>query len=233
MAGLRWLGGLAHRVAKPLAAPKSTAGARASQAVRVARALARAQPHRSPSLLALFRRRCRLARRLHGAMCQAAKSKWSGPPLRSISAFLRPHRASLIAAPCERRDQRRCQIGPAGAVCAGAVPFATDVRFTRLPTRFEGCRTDHSRRRRRRQSMPQGPIFHVANREPRTGLPGEAARRAEPDTESGSSLRSHRGLRGAVLCLQDRRLCNTSITVSSGIRRFQALPRGGLLATLP
>ncbi len=80
-----WRGGLAHRVAKPLAAPKSAAGRwprrplgsprfstpPRKRARRGPRDRA-AQPRRSLSLLALFRLRCRLARRLRDAMCQAA-----------------------------------------------------------------------------------------------------------------------------------------------------------------
>jgi len=47
---------------------------------------------------------------------------------------------------------------------ADAAAIATDVRGSWLPTRCEGCRTDHSRRRRRRQSMPESRISHGANR---------------------------------------------------------------------
>ena len=43
-------------------------------------------------------------------------------------------------------------------------------------TRFEGCRTDHPRRRRIRQFMPEGLILHVANLEPRAGVPAACLR---------------------------------------------------------
>ena len=49
---------------KPLAAPKIAAGALLSQDARVAVLHSTAQPRRSLSLLAIFRLRCRLARRL-------------------------------------------------------------------------------------------------------------------------------------------------------------------------
>jgi hypothetical protein len=139
-------GGLAHRVAKPLAAPKSAPGAMASQAARVARALARSQPRRSPSVLALFRLRSRLARRLRGAMCQAAPRRRSRSPPRSISAFSvaspgEPDRVRPVSDVINEDVKSGLRRG-----CAGAAAVATDVRHTRLLTRFEGCRTDHSRR---------------------------------------------------------------------------------------
>jgi hypothetical protein len=109
-------GRLAHRFAKPLAAPKSAAVALASQAARVAALL---PPHRagvrggdpgiarlnrSHSLLALFTLRCRLARRLRSAMRQAAcRPRCLANPVR------RPYRtrpASVRSTPHPRSGKR-------------------------------------------------------------------------------------------------------------------------------
>ena len=60
---------------------------------------------------------------------------------------------------------------PAPAPLLSALMF--DVLSCR--ERLEGGRADHPRRRRTVSPVPAGPIFHVANREPRTGVPGRAA----------------------------------------------------------
>ena len=69
--------GLARRLLAALRAGDVAGGDRRGR--QSAAILIAAQPRRSPSLLALFRLRCRLARRLRGAMCPAASSPWSGP----------------------------------------------------------------------------------------------------------------------------------------------------------
>src|SRR5688572_4244896 len=80
-------------------------------------------------------------------------------------------RARLIAATCERRDQRRPKIESGGVAASAPLLSPLTIDKPDYLKRFEGCRTDHPRRRRPRQSMLEGSVLHVANLEPRAGVP--------------------------------------------------------------